>query len=216
MPTWSRSSLVLLPVYLRTSRVAVFCFVLMLFASAASAIAASPRWTAVCDSEQHHFALHFKSPSGDVEEDDMRVTFTWDHNNPIRLPIKPAWFEPGGYLSDAKSLCKDVGGFAMGPQRVLILIRKDGRPSFDRIAAILVDENTGRVISTINDVGEIYLANTGPDSMETVLVTANSGYRILLIRDWRIDRNDGGEFGVPAWKRLTVKNNTLAAVWESP
>lgn len=218
----SRYRIAFMPAGFRATSVAAFCFALTLFVpstsvvAASSAVAASPAWTAVCENERHHFVLDFKSPSGDVEQDDMNVVFTWDHNNPVKLRIAPAWFEPGAYESDTKSLCRNVGGFVLEANRIVVLIKKNGRPNFDRIAAILIDGNTGHILSTINDVGELYgVVVDDPDS-KAVLVTDKNGYKILLIREWRQDKNDFSEFGVPGWRRLTVRNNILVAAWDSP
>lgn len=164
------------------------------------------QWHAECSFSGNHFAFDFHSKSGYTEEDDMLVTLRWLDREPITVPISPGWFRSSEFATDRKSVCNGVGAFSIGTDLILALINRNSRPDSDHIVAVLIDVRTGNILSTLEDIGEIV------DDHPTVVLTRD-GIRILVYQRWTQSWN-GGEFGIPGWKDLSIHGGKLSMQWE--
>jgi hypothetical protein len=184
-------------------------FVLLFLAFQASAEDSEPRaeWMAPCKFEGTDFSIRFNSKSGDAYQDDQTVTLIWGDNKATVLPVEPALFVPIRFASDTKNYCQGVGAFNWPDGRLLILIRKNDRPSDDQILAIVIDARTGAFVQNSGVLGA-----TWPDL--SLLLRQGRGYRVLLERSWHVDPSDGSEFSATDWMTLREDRGRLVHEWE--
>ncbi len=165
-----------------------------------------PEWTATCNYGGASFTIQFKSKSGDPTEDDQLVAVRWTNGNVINLPVSPALFVPAQFVTDAKNYCKDIGAFDWPGGRLLLLVPRNDRPSYDRIVAVVIDAKTGSFVQSEDDLGAYW--------KHIQILKQGSGYRALLDRTWHQDANDFGEFSAPDWMRLYNERGHLVHKWE--
>ena len=179
---------------------------LVAFPALAGEPAFRPQWTATCKFGSTDFSLRFASRSGDAYQDDQVVTLVWGKAKPAPLPVEPALFEPARFVSDAKNYCRDIGAFEWSHGRLLLLIPRNGRPSSDRLIAVVIDAKTGAFVQNGGTLGAIW--------QDVRLLRHGQGFRVLLERSWHVEANDGGEFPAPDWMLLGEEQGRLVHEWE--
>src|SRR5262249_42395130 len=131
--------------------------------------APQPTWRGRCTDAGGITNVEFRSASGDVTEDDMRVSIAWAAET-RPAPIAPGWFKATDFTSNEVSRCQGLGGFSASDGRLLFWVRRDGRPGPDHLAVILVSPEKRVVLDALSDLGEI--AGDG----EHPLVVRREGY----------------------------------------
>lgn len=63
---------------------------------------------------------------------------------------------------------------------------------------LLIDTSAKQILDIQNDVGEI--------AEPYMIVSRPQGCSILMVQDWR-QNTSGGEFGVPGWMDVIVRND---------
>lgn len=134
----------------------------------------APQWEATCQSPEHRFRLVFKSEGGDSLNDDMHALLQWDDKSFTSLSLKPALFVAGRLKSDVPSKCDNVTAVPLSTGNFLVVLRRDDRPSEDRLLAILLDGKTGKTLDVIPDLGV--------ETDKTILVKNQHAFRIRLSR----------------------------------
>ncbi|WP_170299014.1 hypothetical protein [Massilia eburnea] len=114
-----------------------------------------PQWQAICQIPGHRFQLQFSSKGGDPTNDDMTASVSWDNGSASELPIKPALFVADAPKVKEPSQCDHVSAFLQETGNVLVVLRRDDRPSSDRYLAVLLDGNDGKVHDVLPDLGAI-------------------------------------------------------------
>jgi hypothetical protein len=154
----------------------------------------------------HTFRLIFKSKSGDPTEDDMVASIQMDSGQIILLPLTPALFVPGTLKSTASSQCDNITAQLLESGNLLMFLRRDDRPSGNRLLAVLVDGTTGRPLDVVNDLG----AEAG----RAHLIKDQSGLRVQVIRKWRETSSLQEPAPVLEWLKLQEANAKLVKRWE--
>jgi hypothetical protein len=161
----------------------------------------SPSWNALCSVEGMAFKVRFRSQTGDVTNDDMTSTAEWPDGTVVSIPLKLGWFVPKDEIaSDIPNVCKGIIGHALPRHQVLLWISRNDRPNGDRLAMLLLDTSAKRILDVQNDVGEI--------AEPYMIVSRSQGCSILIVQDWR-QSTSGGEFGVPEWVDVSVRDNRI-------
>lgn len=198
------------PLQLRSARLKQVLLVASMSIAPCASAATDPfvaHWKETCNYRGTPFELRFESKSGDPPEDDMVVTLVWGKRAPLVLPIHEALFVPVAFHTDAANYCKSVGAFDWPGGRVLLLIARDDRPSYNRLGAVVLDAKTGAFVSELREVGAM--------RDRLMLLKHGDGYRLLLDRTWHQDANDHGEFPAPDWLALTNQGGRLSMTWMS-
>jgi hypothetical protein len=124
------------------------------------------------------------------------------------ISLKLGWFVPKDEIaSDIPNVCKGIIGHAQPNHQVLLWISRNDRPNGDRLAMILLDASAKRILDIQNDVGEI--------AEPYMIVSRSQGCSILILQDWRQSAN-GGEFGVPEWMDVIVRNDRISFAPQKP
>jgi hypothetical protein len=161
----------------------------------------SPSWNALCSVEGSEFKIRFRSQTGDLTNDDMVTTVEWQDGTFATIPLKPGWFVPKDEIaSDIPNVCRGIIGHALPHYQVLLWVSRNDRPNPDRLAMLLLNTSTKQILDIQNDVGEI--------AEPYMIVSRPQGCSILILQDWRQSTN-GGEFGVPEWMQINIRNNRI-------
>ncbi len=155
------------------------------------------------------FDVRMHSASGDATEDDMIVTIIFPGSEPIAVPQSSALYTPRGTLHNVKNLCGQLTALDAGSDRVLLLLSENNRPSWDRLAAVLLDVRARRILDVRHDLGDIKSKNA------LVARAAGPGeYDVLLIRELLPDSGcDCAEAAIEDWLRLSVKGTKVFMHW---
>lgn len=168
-----------------------------------------------CVSGLKTFALNFKSKSGDCTEDDMGGTFEIDGRSKS-LEMKPNWYFYTDHISkNLNSVCKDpkqlnpFAAYAVTKDQVLLFVKASGRPTFDRVLAILFDTNLEEVLDT---------QELGKTRNQSIAVLKNGkGFKTRIIRDSlsfpsEVTCDCDAAF-VDDWMNVSVKKGKISASW---
>ena len=167
---------------------------------------AKPKWSAVCSLPEAALKVEFNSPSGDVTEDDMTVTVRWSDGSGTPIPAEPGWFTEAVKVTwEAENACTTIVGNALPAKRLLIWFFRNDRPNGDQLQLALLSVADKRVLDTKADVGEI--------PIDPIIIKRGSGFSVQLFKEWRQNGPGGGEFGVPEWKDIIIKEDHIIAIW---
>lgn len=167
----------------------------------------APHWQATCQTPQHRFRLVFKSEGGDSAKDDMLVSLQWDGKSFTSLSLKPALFVAGRLKSDVLSKCDKVTAVLLSTGNLLVVLRRDDRPSEDRLLAVLLDGKTGKTLDVISDLGA--------ETDQTILVKYQHGFRIQLVRKWLQRSPQQEPTPILAWVKLDEANGKISKQWHN-
>ncbi len=165
-----------------------------------------PHWNATCRIPGHTIELTFDSRSGAPTEDDMVTSIRRDKQPPITLSLKPALFVAGKIKSAELGQCDNITGVLLKSGNILLLLRRDDRPSEDRLLAVLLNGKTGNVLDVINDLGA--------ELDDTTLKRVPHGVRLRLIRSWQQISPRHEPIPVIELKTLLEKKGRLREQWE--
>ena len=169
-----------------------------------------PSVVAPCRADGTQFDVLLTSASGDVLEDDMTVVVRRADGERLTLPLAPALYIPREALLNVTNLCKHVTGLEVGPERVLLLLSRNERPSWDHLAAVLIDLKSMKTLSVQEDIGAL----KGADSSLVLRKVSNHSFDIRLIRETLPNSGcDCAEAAIEDWMRLTVRGDTLRYDW---
>jgi hypothetical protein len=112
-------------------------------------------WVLHCGLGEQSFELRFDSPSGDVLEDDMRVSLRRPEQRVQPVDLPPAWYMPVHLEGAPQSVCHGSEALDLGEGRVLVLLAHSRRPGLDGLSAVVVDAVAGEVLSTEPLLGEV-------------------------------------------------------------
>ena len=77
-------------------------------------------WNAACSADGVAFSVEFRSPSGDVTNDDMMTNIRWSDGNVTTVPLKPGWFMPDVEMtSDIPNICNRIVGHKLGNSNLI-------------------------------------------------------------------------------------------------
>ena len=169
--------------------------------------AAAPVWEAVCSVRAGPSRITFRSPSGDVTQDDMAVDVVWSDGTVTDVPLRPAWFKAIKIISNDQSTCSGIGAFEINNGRTLLWLVYDRRPRGDHVALVLVDVRQRSVVDVVDDLGEVRWTH------EPMILRRSSGFEVLMIREWLWDPGAGAEFHVPDWMAVVVAHDRITARW---
>jgi hypothetical protein len=164
-----------------------------------------PQWQATCQIPGHTFRLNFKSASGDPAEDDMETSMQWDSRPPIFLSLKRALFVKGMLKSEVTSQCDNLTGLLLQTGNLLLLLRRDERPSENSLIAVLLNGKTGNVIDVMYDLGT--------ETDKTLIAKDQPGFRVRLIRRWRQTTPQQEPTPVIEWVKLIETDGKLNKPW---
>ena len=169
-------------------------------------VESKPKWSAVCSLPEAVLTVEFNSPSGDVTEDDMTATVRWSDGSSTLIPAKPGWFtEAVNVTWEAENVCTRIVGNALPDKRLLLWFLRNNRPNGDQLQLALLSVADKRVLDTKADIGEI--------ASDPIIIKRGSGFSALLFKERRQNGPGGGEFGVPEWKDIIIKEDHIIAVW---
>src|SRR5215475_2092628 len=165
-----------------------------------------PKWSAVCSLPEAALTVEFNSPSGDVTEDDMTATVRWSDGSSTPIPVKPGWFtEAVDVTWEAENVCTRIVGNALPGKRLLLWFFRNDRPFRDQLQLALLSVADKRVLDTKADIGQI--------AFNPIMINRGSGFSVQLNKGSRQNGSGGGEFGVPEWKDIIIKEDHIIAVW---
>lgn len=167
----------------------------------------APQWQANCQSPQHRFRLVFKSEGGDSAKDDLLASIQWGGKSFTSLPLKPTLFVAGRLKSDVSSKCDNVTAVLLSTGNLLVVLRRDDRPSEDRLLAVLLDGKTGKTLNVISDLGA--------ETDQTVLVKYQHGFRIRLVRKWLQRSPQQEPTPILDWVKLDEANGKISMQWQN-
>lgn len=124
----------------------------------------------------------------------------------VSVALEPALYTPRHTLKNVDNLCSKLTAIEVRPQRVLLLLSKNMRPSFDQLDAVLIDTQAQKVLDVRRNVGEIKSGNSlfvlrrqNDQSLDVRLVDetiANSGC-------------DCPEAAIEEWSRLVFVDDKI-------
>lgn len=165
-----------------------------------------PKWSAACSLPEAALTVEFNSPSGDVTEDDMTVTVRWSDGSSTPIPAAPGWFtEAMNVTWEAENVCTGIVGNALPGKRLLLWFFRNDRPDRDQLQLALLSVADKRVLDIKADIGEI--------AIDPIMINRGSGFSVQLLKESRQNGPGGGEFGVPEWKDIIIKEDHIIAVW---
>ena len=133
----------------------------------------------------------------------MVLKLNQDNLAATRISIEPAWFMSFEPPSNITNYCNGVGGYLADANHLLLLITHNGRPNYPHFSLVLLDANSAKVLDIINDFGEI--------PYKTQVEGVTTGLKVKLTARWTSD--SGGEYPVPAWQEVIIKDQRLIARW---
>ena len=188
-------------------RTALFAF---LFASLAAA--AEPRPVADLRDTCGAFEVRLHSKSGDPMEDDMSVTLVFPGVDPIAVALPPALYVAREPLLNVKNVCRQLTALDVAGDKVLLLLSRNNRPTWDVLDAVLIDKTTKRVLDVAREIGEIKSENA-----LVVRTAMRGGYDVRLIREMLPDSGcDCADAAIEDWMRIDVRGAKLVTRWSRP
>ena len=166
-----------------------------------------PQWQATCQIPGHTFRISFKSQGGDPTEDDMVASIQWDAGPATSLSLQPALFVAGRLDAKVSTQCDNITSVLLQSGNLLVLLRRDDRPSEDRLLAVLVEGETGKPLDVIPDIG---IEGKGANLMENRL-----GLRIRASRKWRQISPQQEPIPLEEWVNVKEGNGKLNLRWEA-
>jgi hypothetical protein len=166
-----------------------------------------PVWQAQCLPESGLSHVSFRSPSGDVTEDDMLVSIAWSNGATSPVSVKPAWFLRADFSTNLKNQCKDIGAFELSSERLLLWVSFSGRPRSNHLAVFLVNPRQRAIVDVLSDVGEGVYTEKYP-----MVLRRGDHFEALMDKEWLLQPGDG-EFPAPDWMSLSVVGDRLKAAW---
>lgn len=157
-------------------------------------------WRLECRVGERTFVLNFDSESDDVLADDMRVSLSIDGAASQSLPLAAAWYRPLQSRHTGTSVCAGSDAFAIGRDRVVVLLTADRRPGLDTLAAVLVDLANGTVLDAKDDLAEL--------ADHAVLRPGRHSLRIQVVRGYDGSATQA-ETPLLAWSRLRAVHGRL-------
>ena len=158
---------------------------------------------------ENKFKLEFKSKSGNCADDDTSIQFNHENtSNP--LSITPAWFYEMENIGNIESTCKSTHyqsyPIFIKNDQALIFIRKNNRPGYDLILAILINSKSGKVLDNV-ELGQYMRSTFG-------LVKYKAGYKMRMVsgsnKDMRCDCDASFDEG---WLEVKIEKNKIKKNW---
>jgi len=165
------------------------------------------QWDAHCQAPFGAYQLRFLSTTGDPTDDDMAVSMRVGTRRAVIVPLKHALFVSGRLSAASRGQCDSVSTTTFPDGNILVFVQRDDRPSEDRVSAILLNGQDGKVIDTVFDLGA---------ENELAALSENAGVvRINLIRAWRNKSSQTSEpVPVRGWLRLSDAGGKIQRAWE--
>ena len=173
------------------------------------------RFRLSCENGKRKFNLLFVVQSNECEQDDHGVFLEKPSESPVALQVRNEPYMEPVSLGNGRSICHPEGSvsasypaFAVDDERVLVFLRFDARPHYDRVGAILLDVEKGRVLS-----GEPNLGATKSGSSAAFLKT-QTGYKLRLVKEHLKEVNCDCEAAfVDEWMEVYVERDRLSWRW---
>lgn len=162
---------------------------------------------ATCQVPGHTFQLLFKSKGGDPTDDDMAASIRWDGGPFTSFLLEPALFVAGKLQSATSSQCDNITAVLLPTGNLLVILRRDDRPSEDRLLAVLLNGRTGKPLDVIRDLG----AELGGITLKKDRL----GVYIRLTRKWRQSSPTQEPAAVIEWVRVFEADGKLDKQWNA-
>ena len=172
------------------------------------------RFRLECENGQRKFDVLFVVQSNECEEGAAGISLEKPGNSPVTLQVRNEPYMETGNLGNGRPICHShdhvsatYPAFAVDDERVLLFLRFDARPHYDRIGAVLVDVEKGRVLSYEPDLG-------ATKSAAAALLKTKTGYKLRLVKEYLKEVNCDCEAAfVDEWMEVYVEGNHLRWRW---
>ncbi|HKR58175.1 MAG TPA: hypothetical protein VJS64_00475 [Pyrinomonadaceae bacterium] len=168
-----------------------------------------PKWQTNCKSGNTPFSILFKSKSGYADGDDMEVNVTTGGKH-FRVPLPEALYVKMGIVSDSKSICEDIGAFALPEGKVLLWLSSDGRPGWNKLNLVLLSLPEGKVLDIKERIGSI----KAPGGQRLAVKGRDGQYEVRLEREWlKNTGTDSAENSIEDWMSIKVMDGKIVNKW---
>ena len=158
---------------------------------------------------ENEFKLEFKSKSGSCVEDDTSIQFS-NSKITVSIPGRMAWYYEMENIGNSESTCKSTHypsyPLFIKKDQALVFIRKNGRPGYDLIVAILIDSKTGNVLDDV-EIGRYMRSTFG-------ILKYKNGYKMRMVsgstKDMKCDCDASTD---EAWIEVKIENNKIKKNW---
>lgn len=164
-----------------------------------------------CPLPDREATLTFESRSHDCLEDDVTVTLD-TKPEPTRLDLPPAWYYDVSNTGNRRTVCRsttypEYPAFPLAGNRLLLFLRRNGRPGLDVLSAAVVDLATGRILDSAT-LGETLRSSLG-------VLGTKAGFQLPVVRDvLESVRCDCDAALVEGWLEIEVgKDGRLKKGW---
>ncbi len=178
---------------------------------------AHAHWKAKCSLDSETVEFRFDSTSGHVAEDDMEVLIKVN-KKVIPANLKKDLYQALPMPTGFNSLCDLIPGISPAKDQLLVIIGRNGRPSFDHIVGFLIDLKKGNVLQINDDLGAFTMVdNTGKDFSSLQIENVKNGFRVLSVHGNRpeIHNSDGPDAFIFGWQQILAQGGKIASHWEN-
>jgi hypothetical protein len=152
------------------------------------------------------FDVELRSASGDATEDDLSVALHFGKKK-VSVALDPALYTPRHTLKNVDNLCSKLTAIEVRPQRVLLLLSKNMRPSLDQLDAVLIDTQAQKVLDVLKNVGEIKSGN----NLFVLRRQNDQSLDVRLVHETLAGSGcDCPEAAIEEWSRLVFMNDKIA------
>jgi hypothetical protein len=184
----------------------------------ALALQALPAGEFSCDG----FSVVVTSASGEPNNDDERVEVVLEGARFV-VPLRPAQFTFSGEWASSRpnpaQRCRaGLVAWAVGPNQVLLMFSRSGRPGLDLASFALVDlaqRKTLAVLDTQLALASARAEGPGGTSFSFITRAAPQGFDVRLVREW-LPGDDSPVGALEDWFAVRVKKGALKAGWLRP
>jgi hypothetical protein len=175
-------------------------------------------WSADCHLNGRDFRVNFDSPSGDPDQDDMRVSLVLPDQRELLLPLLPGTYRRRSVVANQPSLCDGVGAFQVADRvfkgvepYLLLWLSVDNRPGWDTLSLALIDLGHGKVLHSAEGVAPI----KDPDGRQGLAVQVSpEGFQVRLERQWLHNTGtDSAENSIEDWLEIWVRHGRIQRRW---
>ena len=162
-----------------------------------------------CKIPKQTFSIIISSPSNDCANDDQEI-YLKANGKKSKLQIPNAWFYDIDNVGNQPTFCKsgylEYPLFHIEGSQVLIILRSNNRPNFDKIAAAIIDVSTAKVLD-YQMLGESQKFSTG------ILVKGNK-FKVQLIKKYLKEmRCDCDASIIEGWLEFQAINGKIQKHW---
>lgn len=163
-------------------------------------------FSAKCTLDKKEFELKFNSPSEDCTEDDMELVFQ-SGRFAQKFNIPKNWYTGLPHIAEGGApVCGDMPAFQTGKNQILVFVKSSGRPSYDKVEALLIDTDKGALLDH---------KVLGQSKNEAIaIIPTKTGYKVQIVREYLKNvKCDCDASFVDDWLEVTVQKKKIANRW---